>query len=109
MPFDSYTDDELALIIRRAAALQAADETDRHSLEDIQEIATQVGIPAELVAQVAAELPRGAPPGSITRMLFGPRASRVASGTAAHRATPTGYPDLLAALRRATGHMGRGP
>jgi hypothetical protein len=52
-----YTDEQMALILQRAAELQAAGEEHVHSLESIQQLALQVGIDPALVAHAAATLP----------------------------------------------------
>lgn len=61
-----YTDEQMALILKRATELQAAGEESIHSLESIQQIAVQVGIDPRLVADAAATLTakeRGVSPG----------------------------------------------
>jgi hypothetical protein len=52
-----FTDQQMALILKRAAELQATGEEPVHTLAAIQEIARQVGIDAQLVADAAADLP----------------------------------------------------
>jgi hypothetical protein len=58
---EKFTDQQMALILKRAAELQATGDEPAHSLESIQQIAEQVGIDPKLVADVAATLdqPRG--------------------------------------------------
>jgi hypothetical protein len=51
-----YTDQQMALILKRAAEQQAAAGEATHSLESIQEIARQVGIDPALVANAALNL-----------------------------------------------------
>lgn len=51
-----YSEQQLALILQRAAELSTADERS-YSLEEIQRIAEQAGIAPELVSQAAATLP----------------------------------------------------
>ncbi len=53
----------MALILKRAAELQATGDEPAHSLESIQQIAGQVGIDPKLVAEVAGTLDRS-PDGS---------------------------------------------
>jgi len=48
-----FTDEEMAVIIKRAAALQAAREARSVTLEELQEIGVQVGIDPALIAHVA--------------------------------------------------------
>lgn len=70
-----YTDQQMALILKRAAELQATGDESSHSLESIQDIARQVGIDPRLVAEAATNL--DVP--SANRSLFGaPSAFRVA-------------------------------
>jgi hypothetical protein len=78
-----FTDQQMALILKRAAELQATGDEPAHSLESIQQIAEQVGIDPKFVADVAATLdqPRGgssllgAPSGfRLTRRVEGPQA-----------------------------------
>lgn len=104
---ERYSDDEMALIIRRAAMLQAADEGEGHSLAEIQAIAAQVGIPPELVVQVAAELPTQPPPGSVARTLLGPAATYIAAGDVPAVVSPGSYSELVTALRATAGRLGR--
>jgi len=56
-----YTDQQMALILKRAAEQQAAAGEATHSLEAIQDIARQVGIDPALVADAALNLdaPKG--------------------------------------------------
>jgi hypothetical protein len=54
-----FSEEEMAVILKRAAALQAARDDRTHSLEEIQAIAAQVGIDPALVAHVAGS-PRSA-------------------------------------------------
>jgi hypothetical protein len=57
-----YTDQQMALILKRAAEQQASAGEATHSLEAIQDIARQVGIDPALVADAALNLeaPKGA-------------------------------------------------
>jgi len=55
-----YTDEQMALILRRAGDLQTQRDDGRHTLAEIQEIARQVGLDPALVAHAAAGLPRTA-------------------------------------------------
>jgi hypothetical protein len=90
-----YTDQQMALILKRAAEMQAAGDESSHSLESIQEIARQVGIDPRLVAEAATSLdaPRA------NRSLFGaPSAFRVArrlSGSA----VPIDHAAVLGTIR----------
>jgi hypothetical protein len=51
-----FTDEQMALILKRAAERQALSGEPTHSLESIQEIARQVGIDPRLVADAAATI-----------------------------------------------------
>ena len=80
-PGTRFTDQQMALILKRAAELQATGEEPVHTLESIQQIAQQVGIDPQLVAQAADALPlQGSASG---RLLFGaPSAYRLTRQTA---------------------------
>ena len=91
-----FTDRQLALILKRAANLQAVGDESRHSLEEIRQIAAQVGIPPQLVTRAASEITEGRSPSG----LFGPDTSYYATGTVPGRVEPRRYPDLLTVLRR---------
>lgn len=54
---DRYTDTQLALILKRAAELQASGEEPTHSLASIQQLGEQVGIDGDLIARAAESLP----------------------------------------------------
>jgi len=56
-PDPRYTDEQMALILKRAAELQSAGEEQIHTLAEIQQIAQQVGIEPRLIAAAAAGLP----------------------------------------------------
>lgn len=104
-----FTDDEMAQIVGRAAALQDDGEAPSaaHTLADVQEVAAQVGIPPELVARAAADLPRRPAPSALSQVLFGPSASRVAIGVLDGPVPASSYAGILAAARGATGQIGR--
>lgn len=53
---EKFTDQQMALILKRAAESQAAGDEPTHSLESIQELARQVGIDPLRVADAAAAL-----------------------------------------------------
>ncbi len=69
-----YTDQQMALILRRAAEQQAAAGEATHSLESIQAIARQVGIDPALVADAALNLDAG---GRARHLLGEPSAHRI--------------------------------
>jgi hypothetical protein len=97
-----YTDEQMALILRRAGDLQAQRDDGRHSLTEIQEIARQVGIDPALVAHVAAGLPRKAailPAASSTLV-------QTTETVLPQRVTPEQMGRLVDAVRRASGAQG---
>src|SRR5262245_38849338 len=61
-----FTDQQMALILKRAAERQAAGAEPTHSLESIQDIARQVGIDSALVADAAATIERSS--GSVSSL-----------------------------------------
>lgn len=91
-----YTDREFALILRRATVLQAQGDEPRHALSELQDVASQVGIPADLVARAAEELPLRADRGT----MMGPPPSIYATAIVPATLRPASYPDLLAVIRR---------
>jgi hypothetical protein len=56
-PDPRYTDEQMALILKRAAESQSVGEEQVHTLAEIQQIAQQVGIEPRLIAAAAAGLP----------------------------------------------------
>ena len=95
----SFTDEELALIIRRAARVHGADPEGRHSVEDVQQIAAQVGLPPEIVAAVADDLQHAGAVGRTHQMLFGPSARVVLTDLVPHTIEQDDYPHVLDAIR----------
>ena len=91
-----YTDREFALILRRATVLQAQGDEPRHALTELQDVAAQVGIPADLVARAADELPLRDVDGS----MMGPTPSIYATTLVPTTLRSASYPDLLAVIRR---------
>jgi hypothetical protein len=97
-----YSDEQLALILRRASDLQAQRDQGRHSLADIQEIARQVGVDPALVAHVAAGLPareRGQP-------VRGSSLVHTVETVLPQRVSPEQMGRLVDAVRRASGAQG---
>lgn len=64
-----FTDQQMALILKRAAELQATGEEPVHTLEAIQQIAEQVGIDPQRIAEAAAAVQ--APGAASSHLLFG--------------------------------------
>jgi hypothetical protein len=98
-----YTDREFALILRRATVLQAQGDEPRHALTELQDVAAQVGIPADLVARAADELPLR----EDNRTMMGPAASIYATALVPTTLRPARYPDLLAVIRRSVRDPGQ--
>jgi len=69
-----YTDQQMALILKRAAEQQAAAGEATHSLEAIQDIARQVGIDPALVANAAQNLDA---PAQASHVMGEPSAHRI--------------------------------
>lgn len=97
-----YSDEQMALILRRAGDLQTQRDDGRHSLTEIQEIAKQVGIDPALVAHVAAGLPRkaGVLPAAASTLV------QTAETVLPQRVTPEQMGRLVDAVRRASGAQG---
>jgi hypothetical protein len=74
-PGPRYTDDQMALILKRAAELQSAGEDQTHTLAEIQQIAQQVGIEPRLIAAAAAGLPAQTQGRATDGVLFGASSS----------------------------------
>lgn len=106
---NQYTDAELAQILRQAAALRWGGEGDepRHSLEDIQLVAQQLGIPAQMVEQAANALPRIPRRARLIRFLFGRSSSFTTSAVVGHHVTPDAFSDVATAIRSFTGREGQ--
>jgi hypothetical protein len=71
-----YTDEQMALILKRASELQARGEEPAHTLEAIQQIAQQAGIDPQFVADAAATVPAFGTP-VLARLLGAPSAYRL--------------------------------
>jgi len=94
-----FTDQQMTLILKRAAERQAASAEPTHSLESIQDIARQVGIDSALVADAAATIERSS--GSVSSLLGAPSAYRASRRLAG--AAPT--MDLGAVLETIRDHL----
>lgn len=104
-----YSDDEVALILRKAAQLDAGpgsvDVTEGLSLADIERIAQEVGIAPDAVARAAALLGADTP-SPVAQVFGGPtdfRAEHQARGTLPREA----FGDVVASIRRFTGKPGK--
>lgn len=98
-----YTDRDTALILKRAATLQSQDDEPKHSLRDIEAIASEVGIPADLIARAAAELASG----TSNSPWLGPPTSYYATSTVPGSLPRDAHADLVALVRRTVGDPGR--
>ena len=90
-----FTDQQMALILKRAADRQAGDGDASHSLESIQEIAREVGIDPGVVAEVAATL-------DVSRAettLFGASSAYRSSRRIVSHASTIDHAAILAAIR----------
>lgn len=104
-----YTDQELAQILRQAAALRWGGDGDepRHTLEDMQLVAQQLGIPPQLVEQAANTLPTRPTRARVWKFLFGRSSSFATSTVVGHPLPPEAFPDLIDAIRKVTGRDGQ--
>ncbi|HLG05301.1 MAG TPA: hypothetical protein VI383_04045 [Gemmatimonadales bacterium] len=102
-----YTDQQMAQILRQAAALRWGGEGDepRHTLEDIQLVAQPLGISPQLVERAASALP-GRARARFWKFLFGRSSSFSTSVVVGHPLAPEAFPDLVDAIRRFTGREG---
>jgi len=94
-----FTDQQMALILKRAAERQAAGDEPTHSLESIQDIARQVGIDSALVADVAATIDKS--DNGVVFLLGAPSAYRESRRLAGASATM----DLGAVLETIRDHL----
>ncbi len=101
-----YTDEEVALILRKATDLQAqgANRGEGLDLETIQDIAREIGLDPELVAQAATQLPIDSP-GALARF-FGGGALYQVRLTQDGEISPEKAQELVAIARRLLGHQG---
>lgn len=100
-----YNDEQMALILRRAADIQARRDDGQHSLAEIQEIAQQVGLDPDVVALAAAGVAKGEGPG--TALVPRERRGIITSEfSLPRRASGDEVARMLEAVRRASGHQG---
>ncbi len=90
-----YTDQQMALILQRAAERQAAGDEPTHTLQSIQEFAGQAGIDPQLVADAAATLSADATPGTLFGAPWAYRNSRRISGAL----RPADHAAIVATIR----------
>jgi len=105
-----YTEEEFALILRKAAEIQdgpgGADVGAGISLDEIRTIAREVGIEVAAVDRAAALLPRAASRGALARIMGGPTSYRLESEVRG-AVGEADLPRILDAVRRAADHHGR--
>ena len=97
-----YTDEQMALILRKVGELQSQRDEGRHSLAEIQEIARQVGLDASLVPHVAAGVQRRSPVAATA----GSAVVQTVETVLPARVSPEQMGRLLDAIRRASGAQG---
>jgi hypothetical protein len=102
----SYSERELALILKRASELQGKEVESRmrYSLSDIQDIALGAGIDADSVAVAAAEL--RTPTQTGPWLIAGPTRFR-AERTVPVVLAPTAFAEVVEAIRKETGLQGK--
>lgn len=99
-----YTDQEVALIIKRAAELQEADPADATrpsgmSLAELEQVAREAGLDPTLVRRAAREFDTRAPEVSTSKFLGGPSTIRL-ERTVEGEAPLTSYELLVEEIRR---------
>lgn len=102
---DRFSEDEVALILRRAAEIQPGRSV---ALSEVEAIAEEVGIDKALVRRAAADVRRGTtePPVPVRAGAFGP--TRVVFERSASGAVdPSMWGDLVAEIRRHVSSPGR--
>ncbi|HLB54773.1 MAG TPA: hypothetical protein VJK71_06675 [Gemmatimonadales bacterium] len=104
-----YTDQEMAQILRQAAALRWGGEADepRHTLEDLQLVAQQLGISPQLVERAASALTRIPARARFWKFLFGRSSNFSTSALVGHPLAGEAFPDLVEAIRKFTGREGQ--
>jgi hypothetical protein len=104
-----YTDEEVALILRKASQLEArptaGDAADGLSLTEIRRIAQEAGISPDLVTRVAALLDVEGP--SRAAAIFGGQAEFRAEHEGAGVLPREHYGDVVDAIRRVIGQQGQ--
>jgi hypothetical protein len=106
-----FSDEEFALILRKASELQDGPATAEGmsggiSLDEIKAIAQEVGIDPGAVDRVAPMMPHTESEGAISRLMGGPTKYRLEQ-TARGRVSEADVARLLDAIRRASGHHGK--
>ncbi len=106
-----FSDEEFALILRKASELQDRPATVEGgsggiSLDEIKAIAQEVGIDPSAVDRVAAMMPHAESEGAISRLMGGPTKYRLEQTVQGH-VSEADLARLLDAVRRASGHHGK--
>jgi len=108
-PERRYTDEQVALILRRAARLDAGPDVPEAgeglTLPEIERIAREVGIAPDLVMRAAAAVDAGASGGAAARFFGGPEKFE-AQYEARGELTRERYGDVVEAIRRVMGKSG---
>lgn len=107
-PDRRYTDREVALILRRAAQLDAglvSESGEGLSLAEIERIAREVGIAPDLVARAAALVEDGEP--GLAARIFGGPTDFDAEYQATGELPRERYGDVVEAIRRTLGQPGK--
>jgi hypothetical protein len=103
-----YTDEQMAIILRRAAELQERGEDAVHRLRDIQRAAAEAGIDPALVARAAAELAGAVQVADdpLDGDLFGAPRRIVVDRWVEHPTVSATSPQVLSAIRQHTPELG---
>jgi len=108
-PDRRYTDEQVALILRRAAQLDAGSDApdvgDGLTLGEIERIARDVGLAPDLVARAAGLI--DAPESGAAAMVFGGPAHFDAAYEARGEVPRERYGDVVEAIRRVLGNPGK--
>lgn len=105
----TYNEQEIGALMKRATEIHEASEGASHrylSLDEIEHLATELGVPAEALRTAALELEHGRGPSRKRNLLGGPFAAeemRVVNG----EVSDSYWEDVVLDLRQATGRTGR--
>jgi hypothetical protein len=106
---DRYTENEFALILRKAFELQegqaGVDTSHGLSLEEIQAVAAEIGLDPALVERAASLLPR-TKTSRLARVFGGPSTYQL-EYSAAGEISKDEFGKVVDAIRRAAGHQGQ--
>ncbi|HEX3158709.1 MAG TPA: hypothetical protein VHQ45_09335 [Gemmatimonadaceae bacterium] len=110
-PRRRYSDDEVALIIRRASELQQADAAAREpgsglSLTELEEVAREAGLDPALVRRAAADVESRQPASVASRFLGAPTRIQI-ERTVEGELPPVAFEMLVDEMRRTLGETGQ--